>query len=54
MAQMCCMCHSLYNCKECDGCGKCEDRYDDDFDENAWECEREDAYESYLEERRTQ
>lgn len=37
MSYMCVMSTSLYNSKECDGCGKCEHRYDDwdrDYDED--------------------
>ena len=41
MASMCVMSTSLYNSKMCDGCGKCEHRYDDwdrDYDEDeSWE-----------------
>ena len=39
MSYMCVMSTSLYGCKECDGCGKCEHRYDepdyldDDYEE---------------------
>ena len=39
MSYMCVMSTSLYNSKECDGCGKCEHRYDepdyldDDYEE---------------------
>ena len=47
MAQMCVLCHSLYNCKECDGCGKCDERYDDDWDERGWEADREEAAAEY-------
>ena len=29
MSYMCVMSTSLYGCKECDDCGKCEHRYDE-------------------------
>lgn len=43
MSYMCVMSTSLYNSKECDGCGKCEHRYDepdyldDDCEEEGYE-----------------
>ena len=47
MAYMCVRSHSLYNAKECDDCGRCE--REDDFDELAWECDRDEAYADYYE-----
>lgn len=41
MAYMCVMSTSLYGGKECDGCGKCEHRYEDKWDYEDW---RDDEY----------